>query len=322
MREISGFSLPAASDVDLEDSLFHYTTATGLLGILNSGSLWTTAYYCANDESEMESADRILTSFFREHASSLIEKEDPRIEVFQNRGVGIRNHTEKFERTVTNWALHAACVYIACFYRASEKQDFYHGLLSQWRSYGTDGGYALQFSRKKLQATIKENNPYYDLQDVYYQKDNPLKTALEEHKSSYIAAFEDQLEFLAGPLLSGAKYPNPVHKLLNGPLEAYFEYLIHTKKAHFREERECRLTWLETVSPNDSSVEIKYYNRNGLIVPYIETPADLDILECVDWIIVGPGPRMADRFSSVTQLVRRLDLSIKVRPSEIPLSRH
>lgn len=58
MRDIPNHISPTYSDEARDDALFHYTTASGLIGILNANELWSTAYYCANDESELTAGGR------------------------------------------------------------------------------------------------------------------------------------------------------------------------------------------------------------------------------------------------------------------------
>jgi hypothetical protein len=115
---------------------------------------------------------------------------------------------------------------------------------------------------------------------------------------------------------------SPIANLPGGPLESLLDFLIHTKNRHFSEEKECRMSLLEPVSSGSGVLPIDYFNRCGLLVPFTRTPSSFNVLDCVDWIIVGPGPRIANRFNSVTQIVRKKGLKIKVRPSHIPFSRN
>jgi len=72
-----------------DDALFHYTTATGLIGILTSGQIWSTAYYCANDESELSAGQGVLTTLFRKATYELIDSSDRRVSLFARRGVDV-----------------------------------------------------------------------------------------------------------------------------------------------------------------------------------------------------------------------------------------
>ena len=114
---------------------------------------------------------------------------------------------------------------------------------------------------------------------------------------------------------------SPIADLFGGPLESLLDYLIQTKNQHFGEERECRLSIIEAVSSEVQVLPTNYFKRGGLIVPYKKTPTTFPVLDCIEWIIIGPNPRMGARFKSVTQMVRTASLAIEVRPSHIPFAR-
>lgn len=326
MNALPGHSLPNYSEEARNDALFHYTTANGLIGILTKNEIWSTAYYCANDESELSNGKDVLTPTFRSYAQKLIQSCDPLVELFRSRGIDVRQYANGFENHVLSRTLNTLCAYITCFFKPSGQEDFTHGLLSQWRGYGIDGGYALQFSRRKLDEAAtrayESTRVNYTLQDVYYQKENPLRTVVMEHQARYEAAFRDHLDDLAKPLdMAPRTMRHPAASLFDGPLEALLDYLIHTKSSHFAEERECRLCLLQAMAP-DVPVPLDYFNRAGMIVPYTKTPKPaFNILDCVDWIVIGPAPRMEARFNAVAQLVKASGRKILVRPSHIPLAR-
>lgn len=327
MNEIPGHSLPRYSEEARNDALFHYTSANGLIGILQNKEIWSTASYCTNDESELAAGKGILTSLFSLATHELIQTNDPLVRTFAARGVDISEYARGFEQKITAHALSSACAYITCFCKPNEAEDFAHGLLSQWRAYGTDGGYALQFSRKKLLAAIERvnnDNLIYQLQDVHYTPENPIKSEVLSHKDAFLREYRALLEELAQPLeklLSSNTARSPLPGLLNGPLESLLDYLLHTKNPHFGEEKECRLSLLELVSPSAEALPTKYFNRGGTIIPYKGTPDSFRILECIDWILIGPNPRMSARFKSVSQMVQRAGLHVGIRPSHIPFTR-
>lgn len=324
MPDIPGHTLPTYSEEACDDALFHYTTGSGLLGIVLNNELWSTAYYCANDESELKAGKGVLTPTFRNKTHELIQSGDRRVEIFRNRGVDILDYADNFEQHLFSFALNFFCVYITCFCRALSKEDFQHGLLSQWRGYGLDGGYAIQFSRKRLRENMTEANKSvgvnYELEDVFYEPANRFKEDVDKHSDAYVGAYLSHLDMLVE-----AKFDkpirNPIADLTGGPLESLLDYLIHTKSPHFTEEREARLSVLEPVRTDGAKLGVEFLNRDGLIVPYVKAPAEFDVLSCIDWIIVGPSPRIEARFASTLQLVRNRGLDIKVRPSHIPFSR-
>ena len=116
--------------------------------------------------------------------------------------------------------------------------------------------------------------------------------------------------------------PSPIAGLGRTPIESLFDYLVHTKNQHFAEEREVRLSLMAPNSNDPKTLPTNCFNRRGLIVPYKKIPRDvLSFVDCVEWIIIGPGPRTAARFKSVIQLIQASGLKIKVRPSHIPFFR-
>lgn len=328
MSEIPNHFLPKYTDASREDALFHYTTANGLIGILGTGEIWGTAYYCANDESELAAGKGVLSPLFRSTTHKLTNTNDPRVLTFWQRGVDINEYADRFEQQIVGTALSSLCAYITCFCKPTSEEDFQHGLLSQWRGYGVDGGYALHFSRKKLLTAIesatKADEFSYELQDIHYTIENPLKAEVLSHTDAFVSAYMEFLHELAKPLdFNKRTMPSPIAGLPGGPLEALLGYLVHTKNMHFGEERECRLSLVQFVPASTGCQPVQYFNRGGLLVPYTKTPrSTFNILDCVEWIVIGPGPRMGARFKSISQLVKQSGLEIKVRASHIPFTRY
>lgn len=327
MSDLPGHFLPTFNPETKDDALFHYTTSTGLIGIFGEKAIWSTAYYCANDEQELTAGKGVLTGLFREEMYRLEQAKDSRIETFYRRGVDPLEYADKFEGLITSLTLSSLCAYITCFCKPSSQEDFNHGLLSQWRGYGPDGGYALQFSKRRLKKAVdavsSEAAARYELRDVHYDNQNALRDEVLSHKDLFIRAFGQHLDELAQPFDStNLNWRNPIPELLHGPLESLLDYLVHTKNRHFAEERECRLSRIQATSNSSDANSVRYFNRNGLPVPYVSTAlSEIDALDCIEWILIGPGPRMNARLKSVTQLVRQSGRDIKVRPSHIPYTR-
>lgn len=326
MLPVLGYALPSFDDVSREDALLHYTTAAGLYGILQHRELWSTAYHCANDESELVAGKGVLEPLFRNETINLIDSKDARIETFYRRGVDPRQYGDQFEETLLRVTFSALTTFVSCFCKPADKEDFEHGLLSQWRGYGPDGGYAIHFSRRKLLAAIdrvsQSDGLNYQLQDVYYSTENPLRAELLSHAPAFIAAYNRFLDDLAGPLdFRPRSRANPLSGMTGGPLEALLDYLIHTKNNHFREERECRLSLIQFTGDGPAKQPITFFARAGILVPYIKTPETFNVLECIESIVIGPGPRMDTRFESLRYLVVASGHRIPVRMSRIPFTR-
>lgn len=99
--------------------LYHYTTARGLLGMLETNRLWATNSRFMNDPTEIEYATQLV----RDVALKQIQREDSkRLERLKR---DICRVVEQYDKL--------AKVYVACFCTRGD-------LLSQWRGYGAVGG--------------------------------------------------------------------------------------------------------------------------------------------------------------------------------------
>ncbi len=103
MNGLPAHTVPTYSEESREDTLFHYTTANGLLGILRNKEIWSTAFYCTNDESELTTGKHVLTQIFHAQTHQMIQQADPRVDIFRNRGVDIRHYADTFENLDFTW---------------------------------------------------------------------------------------------------------------------------------------------------------------------------------------------------------------------------
>lgn len=255
----------------------------------------------------------------------MIKEMDPRVISLSRQGADIRDQADRFEQIVVSHTLNVFCIYITCFCRPSTKEEFLHGLLSQWRAYGEDGGYSIQFNRTRLKNTVDQINAslntYYDLQDVHYAVENPYKVEVLKHTDAFINAYLEWLDEVIKLRWDRPALKYPTSSLVGGPLEALLDYLVNTKNEHFQEEKECRLSLLEVTGNNSGILPVDYFNRHGLIVPFAQTPPQFSIANSIDWVIVGPSPGIEQRFTSLKHMVKKMGLNIDVRPSHIPYSR-
>jgi len=111
---------------DLPWLLFHYSSASGILGILESNSIWSSTVDGLNDLKEMDHASDVLTHSFSNwlRVRGLID--ETKIKILSKELVSHRNRNTGI-----------------CVCSFSEEGD----LLSQWRADGADGrGISLGFN--------------------------------------------------------------------------------------------------------------------------------------------------------------------------------
>jgi hypothetical protein len=119
--------------LDPPDTLHHYTSPPGLLGILQSGHLWFTDALFLNDQSELSYGRNLVSEALRE-----------RIRISNEQlGTIFRYTLQNFETTPAPMGLRVR------FYVASFCEN--DNLLSQWRAYSSAAtGYSLGFDVKQL----------------------------------------------------------------------------------------------------------------------------------------------------------------------------
>jgi len=140
--------------------LWHYTTGAGLIGIIESGTLYSTQVSCLNDSSEI----RYASSIFKNALLALL----PKYSADESVASFLKKYLELIEDEPER-PNHAPSLYfVTCF---SQQEDD----LTQWRSYcGGENGYAIGFAASNLFG-----NPNSTLVRVNYNRTTHEKIAAE-----------------------------------------------------------------------------------------------------------------------------------------------
>jgi hypothetical protein len=133
-------------------TLYHYTTAQGLLSMVRSGHIWATESRYMNDPREFVHGAEVLLSVI----DRLLARKNPLKALFEVRDSVARHVAEKLQNVR---------IFCACFCTEGD-------LLSQWRGYGdSGGGYALGFTPRLLFGpTPQERPPLRSLFRVLYER--------------------------------------------------------------------------------------------------------------------------------------------------------
>lgn len=316
---------------DTHDELYHYTTAAGLSGILESKSLWATHSSFVNDAEEIFGFyDRILPTILRPVFQKHFE-EVRTLPAFQKQqgntpfGGYCDEQFAQWMDAIRKTAPLMHDHYITSFSTSSNDWVREHGLLSQWRAYGSDGGYALVFDTSTLDNILSaETSPYQEeifiWADVQYCLDENRRT--NDHDTNRLI---EQLEIAVDNFFRSSS-ENDASELPE-PLTILSSIFKHRG---FKEEREVRLvlsllgTELES-HPKLRSVRqhaIKTKFRMGEAVPFVE----LCVREVngvrqhlpIKRIIIGPHRNKNDRKRAVQLLLKQHGLDADVSVSDIP----
>ncbi|MET4176871.1 DUF2971 domain-containing protein [Bradyrhizobium sp. LA7.1] len=316
-------------------SLFHYTTASGLIGIISQRVLWATHANYLNDTAELKILSDLLTpqisQEFRQCIPKLIAANAFLPGLLNSYGESIYDSEARNACRAVMRAIEAvAPMYVTSFcMHAVGSEESRHGLLSQWRGYGR-GGFAIEFDESELDRLTVLENTNRSIQMIATRK--------VEYTSHEKAANKDRFIGLGLAALSTAfreKTPNlaaraDVAAILSNVefgtyVGAFLETVPFLKTPRFQEENEYRLVVAAT-RPSKTSEEtratIPIHFREGAagaVVPYIRLFETLDAKLPIKSIIVGPHRDQENQYNAVSLLLEENDLEVPVHRSDTTL---
>lgn len=319
---------------EVYEKLYHYTTWDGLLGILRTQTLWATHYRFLNDYSEIVLFRDKLVSLilpYVEEGYKMLIKKSPSIQQ-KIRQKGGLSHVIQHDAEVIVDAHYSATgdeIYILSF--CGQHKNPYinsNGLLSQWRGYGSGGGFALEFNTQKLEHILDKEAKRFEygpthLSDLIYSDD---EGRLKRELSDDLSVIADDVK----KLFKSTKTSEEEKTIFLKGFMAFVSCISRFKHCGFSEENEVRAVLLPTVfdqeylelAKKDGSTtprpekERKFRDKNGQLVPYIELFDTADIELPIERIIVGPHKDKEARAAALRVMVR--NTRIQITCSEIP----
>jgi Protein of unknown function (DUF2971) len=316
--------------------LLHYTTERGLRGILESGSFWASHASHLNDAEE-------LTHFFDarlydiaydailKHALSLPKTKRKQRALQQGGGYEAiaRGDAERITALLRKATIGFHNPYVLSLSAPSNERIARNGLLSQWRGYGGDGGYALVLDTTEFDALLKTEALTHHYQfaqwgDVYYYADD----SPEQPSSEEVEQYESIVRRGVLALVTGSP-PETVPELYDAITSLSCLY----KHWGFAEEHEVRVIAIPAspdIEATAASLGIwkksrpaKSFSRDEVSVPYIELFKDLDPDHTptrlpIKRVLVGPHRAKQERAAAVKEVLNEHGYPAEVICSEIP----
>lgn len=317
--------------------LFHYTSHEGLVGILNSRSLWATHYKFLNDTSELQ----IMRTELKERLFPFIKQNV--VNAFRKANVTMKNKMRKaggpillarsetnrivdvfyamaFEDTASSTAMAVPFITSFCAHTTDQGYEQQNGLLSQWRGYA-NGGYALVFDTKKLTEFLKREGEHY-----YYTSSFFGDVVYHGDEEAFVEEFDNNLSSIR----DGLKQFIETGGMEVGDIFAdVLSMFTRLKHRGFYEEREVRVVACpmtkeieddyRRVDPNYVSPDLplKTVHIRNDDAPYIELfDFDEEAQLPINRIIVGP---MENQSQAKRDLEKLVVGDIEVHRSETPL---
>lgn len=294
-----------------DEVLYHYTTAVGLLGILEpveippgwqsqitsnvgSFSLWATDSGYLNDSGELNYGRSHLARQLRRGVASGGEHEAL---VLGLEAVlsGAFPEFDPLEISDDLYGPDRLSVYVTCF---CEDGD----LLSQWRSYGTDRGYSIGFKAEALRQMVRVAGRWSDADSV---------RALKQAELAQVQYGEDLpvLREVANDILARGKDDREAWQMC-------LRALAQVKAQGFASEHEWRLFELDRHNYTRCEYRVGQlgvtpYTR----LTYFERGQGISPIERV---YVSPGPDLGLRMRAAQQILRQRGFrDVDVVPSRI-----
>jgi hypothetical protein len=301
-----------------EKIIFHYTNEVGLQGILQNKFLWATDVFASNDASEIILGQRFFRRDLEEWVKQKNRKEDDLKFLFQ----GASEMSEG--------------VFFTCFstvknYNENDRKYILdHGLLSQWRGYGS---YAIKFKKDVLLKALKEwelndGDPilivnlddevrYFSEADYRkFKKDKLLKQKIDEFKKSVSIDEWQEIEknMENDESLSKAECDEISKRIKLSLIPRFF-----VKHRGFYEEREVRAVVI--VPKNCITKKIHFHAPYKSHIKLFEE--DPSIIEnAIEEIIIGPVRDQKAANLWINSMLKEFGYqNVKVKCSEIPFRR-
>lgn len=320
--------------------LFHYTNATGLVGIIQSQTLWATHYAYLNDSEEIE---LFLKHGLRNPLREVTKKcelvaQDKSKQSLINQEEGEEKIIDQYiEITIDilmNKNLAEPYITSFCSTKNKDEQIKEHGLLSQWRGYSREGGYAIVFDTVRLAQLLEEVGKKWEHGGYLFFGDVVYSSCTQE---TFRYEFKEDLNTIEGFFADHLReYENSKHE------EKFYSALMKCacryKHWGFEEENEVRIITIPFPTENKEfredvgsiirEIPRKCDPRPGKLAPYIDLFEGITSLSGkrlpIKRIIVGPSANEQERkrrIRAVEILLKQYKYSIeevKVSASEIP----
>lgn len=325
---------------DDHERVFHYTGWGGLEGILRSQSFRAFHYQSLNDLTEVEH----LRSVLYDKGYSIVNrtlrkwsKESHANSISVRKAGGLNRASIDYSRNMVDSFYQAAISsadgrdpfsipFIVSFCAHTNHNEYIknNGLLSMWRGYGADGGFALEIDTQEFWKWIttgdeaKFDYGTFGLGQVVYDD-----ATVEEIFEEFTGIEEAFAKFIADELAGEVNVAGDIYTPFIGAITRY-------KHQGFAEESEVRIVAaplpqrvLDQASKNvpGQKTKLKLFECLDTVEPprlFITLRGNPDEMMPIKRIIVGPHRNQDSQEDCVRGLLTELGMQIVIKRSETP----
>ena len=255
--------------------LYHYTTQTGLLGVIRSREMWVTHTQYLNDRREFVHALDLVREEIKRLAGETSQQDSPRAPCLAR----MRNALQLKVQSIN-----------VCVCSFSEAGDS----LSQWRAYGSGAsGFAIGFPPDLVAAAAAKMQ--WNLAPCIYDpaKEREVIRLLAEEVLEENLARQPFGAFAGlGPSSAGAEFDKHLegmnHSFAWNLLPYLYRYAPILKDESFSEEREWRVITNPLFCTSDTFC---FREGRSLVIPYSKLPLSAaDLKFSLHEVVVRPTP--------------------------------
>jgi hypothetical protein len=255
---------------EIREEIYHYTTVAGLYGILTNDSIWASSAYYLNDSSEIEYGCSLVLWAIDEWRQVNAKNISFAVDVLNALRQAFTHPLSRLGRITT--------IYVTCFCEDGN-------LLSQWRTYGQAGGYALGFDAHLIRSSLDEG-AFGELRlvDVLYDNSAQRNQIQSILRQSLVAVAQSGIQNQINPLHIGQL----LAELVVCIQELLLDRIVAFKNPAFKEEKEWRLIVRPSLIRSQATAQVKaqvkararksnptgspfkFRQFRGSLIPYIE----------------------------------------------------
>jgi hypothetical protein len=246
--------------------LYHYTSAEGLKGIIESNDLWATSAYYLNDSAEMFYGYNVLKEVLDQWLSKNSRPEDSITLGFARQLR--RSFEDLFEKRLLK------PIYLTCFCEDDN-------LLSQWRAYGQSGGYSVGFRVLPNIGVFGERlTPEPNIYTCRWTKVEYDRTKQTEICRSIMDPIFESLDEPKTAQAMTAVSEHPLfgyQRLFTATMDILLEEIVRFKSEAFKVEKEWRAVVRQreflkqgTDDRGKTPVPVYFRTSRGMLVPYVK----------------------------------------------------
>ncbi len=276
--------------------LYHYTSAEGLMGIVENNELWATSAYYLNDSAEIFYGYGVLKEVLDEWLNKNPQPED-------SITLGVVRYLQRSFQDLLEKRL-LKPIYLTCF---CEEDN----LLSQWRAYGQSGGYSIGFRVLPRvgffgERLTPEPNVYTCLwTKVEYEREKQ-KEICRSILSPIFTRLDDTGTAQAMKTISDHPFYG-VQRFSTAIMDILLEEIVRFKGKDFGVEKEWRAVvrqreFFKQGTDDGSKTPVPVYFRasRGMLVPYVKlVPWKRDEKKKLPITCIRSGPMLDKTMAAV-----------------------